>query len=257
MNNLIEKHIQTIFGCSSANFDKYPELWMKNIELYIPQIFYIIELNSDYKSKMIEMNKLSYNDLTIKELFKTYGSDKYNSYYPLYSHILDKYKNKENLRLLEIGIGTNDPTLISTMGNNGMYTCGGSLRAFRDYLPNAQIFGGDVDKKCLFSERNINTYFVDQLEINTFDELYKSCGNSKFDIIIDDGLHSIGANLNTLIFALKNINDNGVIIIEDIPIFKIKGYQIIDYVLVNTNKYRTSFILYNNASAFIYLIEVI
>ena len=39
MNNLIEKHIQNIFGCSSANFDKYPELWMKNIELYIPQIF--------------------------------------------------------------------------------------------------------------------------------------------------------------------------------------------------------------------------
>ena len=43
---------------------------------------------------------------------------------------------------------------------------------------------------------------------------------------------------------------------NNIP-FKIKGYQIIDYVLVNTNKYRTSFILYNNASAFIYLIEVI
>ena len=143
------------------------------------------------------------------------------------------------------------------MGNSGIHNCGGSLRAFRDYLPNAQIFGGDVDKKCLFNERNINTYFVDQLEIDTFDELYKSCGNSKFDIIIDDGLHSIVANLNTLIFALKNINDNGVIIIEDIPITKIKGYQIVDYILVNSNKYKTSFIQYNNANGFIYLIEVI
>ena len=37
--------------------------------------------------------------------------------------------------------------------------------------------------------RNINTYYVDQLEINTFDELYKSCGNSKFDIIIDKDQH--------------------------------------------------------------------
>jgi len=38
--------------------------------------------------------------------------------------------------------------------------------------------------------------------MDTFDALYANCGNSKFDIIIDDGLHSIGANLNTLIFAL-------------------------------------------------------
>lgn len=257
MNNLIEKHIQNIFGCSSFNFDKYPELWMKNIELYIPQIFNLIEFNSDYKSKMIEMNDFISDDLTIKELFKTYGSDKYIFFSPMYAHILDKHKNKENLRLLEIGVGTNDPTLISSMAYNEMYTCGGSLRAFRDYLPKAQIFGGDVDKNCLFSERNINTYFVDQLEIDTFDELYKCCGNSKFDIIIDDGLHSTGANLNTLIFALKNINDNGVIIIEDIPIFKIKGYQVVDYILTNTNKYKTSFIKYNNASGFIYLIEVI
>jgi hypothetical protein len=33
MNN----HLQNIFGISSANFDKYPELWMKNIELFIPK----------------------------------------------------------------------------------------------------------------------------------------------------------------------------------------------------------------------------
>jgi hypothetical protein len=256
-NNLIEKHIQNIFGCSSANFDKYPELWMQNIELYIPQVFNFIELTSNYKSNIIQMDDIIYSDSTLKSLFKSYGSDKDNFYYPLYTNILDKRRKIENLRLLEIGLGTNDPTIISTMGNSGIHNCGGSLRSFRDYLPNSKIFGGDVDKKCLFKEDNIDTFFVDQLELETFDNLYKNCGNLNFDIIIDDGLHSIGANLNTLIFALKSINSNGVIIIEDIPTTKIKAYQIVDYILTNSNKYKTSFITYNNNNGFIYLIETL
>jgi len=258
MDQLVKNHIQNIFGCSIANFDKYPELWMKNIELYIPQIYFLITLNSNYSSNIVSMNDLNVSDLSLKNLFDTYGSDKGNMYYPLYIDILKKFKNIENLRLLEIGLGTNNPTLISTMGNN-KYKCGGSLRAFRDYLPNALIFGADVDKECLFNEINIKTYFVDQLEINTFDDLYKNCGNTKFDIIIDDGLHSIGANLNTLIFALKNINKNGVIIIEDIPITKIQGYQIVDFILTNNSniQYKTSFVQYNNNNGFIYVVEVL
>lgn len=258
MNDLIQKHISNIFGCSSANFDKYPEIWMKNIELYIPQLFELILLNSNYKSNIISMNNFTVSDLSLKNLFDNYGSDKGNMYYPLYTSILEKYKNIEKLRLLEIGLGTNNPSLISTMGAGTRYRCGGSLRSFRDYLPNSNIFGADVDKECLFNEEKINTFFVDQLEIDTFNILYTNCGNLKFDIIIDDGLHSIGANLNTLIFALKSINNNGIIIIEDIPITKIKGYQIVDYILnCNNTKYKTSFITYNNNSGFIYMIEIL
>jgi len=255
-NNLINKHIQNIFGCSSANFEKYPELWMKNIELYIPQLYSLITMNSNYTSNIINMDMFTVTDLSLKQYFDKYGSDKGNMYYPLYTSLLEKYKTAKKMRLLEVGLGTNNPSLISTMGKN-RYRCGGSLRAFRDYLPNAFIFGADVDKECLFTEQNIKTYFVDQLEINTFDSLKTNCGNEKFDIIIDDGLHSIGANLNTLIFALNNINDNGVIIIEDIPISKIKGYQVVDFILKGTKKYKTSFVLYNNSNGFIYMVEVL
>jgi len=255
--NIINNHIQNIFGCSSGNFHLYPELWMKNIELYIPQIFELIQSNSNYTSNIKPMTDFKYSDLTLKNLFDNYGSDKGNMYFPLYINILEKYKNLNDMRLLEIGLGTNDPLLISTMGNSGKYRCGGSLRAFRDYLPNTFIFGADVDKQCLFSEKNINTFYVDQLELKTFDELYKNCGNLNYDIIIDDGLHSIGANLNTIIFALHHINKNGIIVIEDIPMSKIKGYQIIDYILKNNknNNYNTSFVTYNNNNGFIYLIE--
>ena len=256
MSDLIQKHIQNIFGCSSANFHKYPELWMKNIELYIPQLFEFISLNSTYTSNIISMNDFDSTNLSLKNLFDKYKSDKGDVYFPLYTSVLEKYKDIDKLRLLEIGLGTNDSSLISCM-NPKFHLCGGSLRSFRDYLPKAHIFGADVDKNSLFNEENITTFFVDQLEMDTFDALYANCGNSKFDIIIDDGLHSIGANLNTLIFALKSINKNGVIIIEDIPISKIKGYQIVDFILNNDTKYKTSFIKYKNDSGFIYMVEIL
>jgi len=41
-------------------------------------------------------------------------------------------------------------------------------------------------------------------------------GHLRYDVIIDDGLHSVAANLNTLLFGLTVLNENGWIIIEDI-----------------------------------------
>jgi hypothetical protein len=260
----INNHLQNIFGLSSANYDKYPNLWMKNIELFIPQLFELISINTNYKSYIIDMNDIilqnkecNIDAKIIQSLFYKYGSDKASNYFEFYAFILNKFKDN-NIRLLEVGLGTNDPTLISTMGN-GTYKCGGSLRTFREYLPHSFIYGADVDKNCLFNEQNINTFFVDQLNIGTFDNLYQMCGNKKFDVIIDDGLHCISANLNTIIFALQNINNKGVIIIEDIPIDRIKAYKTIDYILHNSNKnnYKSSFITYNNVSGFLYIIEVL
>lgn len=229
---------------------------MKNIELYVPQLSHLITLTSNYSPKTESIKDLEVNDFTLKKLFDYHGSDKGNIYYPLYTNVLEKVKNRECLRLLEIGLGTNDPNLISTMGSDGRHRCGGSLRAFRDYLPNAFIFGADVDRACLFSEQNIETYFVDQLDFNTFADLYNRCGGTNFDILIDDGLHSIGANLNTLIFGLNAVNSGGAIIIEDIPIAKIQGYQIVDFILRSNTNHCSRFIKYNNDAGFIYMINI-
>ena len=56
--------------------------------------------------------------------------------------------------------------------------------------------------------------------MDTFTDLHKTLGNKNYDFNIDDGLHSITANLNTLLFAINHINDNGTIVIEDIDIKK-------------------------------------
>src|SRR5262249_35300312 len=90
----------------------------------------------------------------LEALFNKYGSDKSSrhGYYKLESSILGPHRN-DNLSLLEIGIGTNDPSVVSNMGKYGKP--GASLRAFKDYLPNAKIFGADIDRNILFQEERI------------------------------------------------------------------------------------------------------
>ena len=63
---------------------------------------------------------------------------------------------------------------------------GASLYAFKQYLPNANIYGADIDKNILFNEERINTCYVDQLDIKTFDNIKNTFGNIKYDLIIVD-----------------------------------------------------------------------
>jgi hypothetical protein len=79
---------------------------------------------------------------------------------------------------------------------------GASLRAFRDFLPNAVIYGADVDRRILFEEDRIHCHFLDQTNFSSFEKI-DNIIQEKLDLIVDDGLHSPNANINTLIFALK------------------------------------------------------
>ena len=69
-------------------------------------------------------------------------------------------KDRENIKnVLEIGLGTNDSKFMSSMGDDGKP--GSSIRAFRDYLPNAQIYGADVDRKILFEEELVEMLYTE------------------------------------------------------------------------------------------------
>jgi hypothetical protein len=93
---------------------------------------------------------------------------------------------------------------------------GASLRAFRDMLPDARVFGADLDRTILFSEDRIETTFVDQLKPATLETLYATFGSRPFDLVVDDGLHGLASNLVTLNFALRHVNAGGFIVIEDV-----------------------------------------
>jgi SAM-dependent methyltransferase len=117
--------------------------------------------------------------------------------------------------VLEIGLGTTNADVMSHMGTVGGAKPGGSLRAFKEYLPNATIFGADIDESILFTEDRIKTYGVDQTDDASLERLGHNVGN-EFDLIIDDGLHAPHANLRTLQFALPLLRPGGSVVIEDI-----------------------------------------
>ena len=96
----------------------------------------------------------------LESIFNKYGSDKanYHNYHYLYAWIL---KNPSEIKsLFEIGLGTKNSNVVSNMGKNGKP--GASLKAFKEFLPNASIIGADVDSKILLEEERIKTFFVDQ-----------------------------------------------------------------------------------------------
>jgi 23S rRNA U2552 (ribose-2'-O)-methylase RlmE/FtsJ len=147
-------------------------------------------------------------------------------------------KKQEPLQILEIGLGTNNIDVMSNMGRFGKP--GASLRAFRDFLPNAYIYGADIDKRILFQEERINTLFIDQTNIEILYSVKESFGNKKFDLIIDDGLHNSEANLNSIDFALDLLSANGVLIIEDIAEKDFVYYKLLSKLF--ENKYQIRFI---------------
>tara|TARA_B100002019_G_scaffold29500_1_gene23444 strand:- start:168 stop:866 length:699 start_codon:yes stop_codon:yes gene_type:complete len=164
---------------------------------------------------------------TLTDLMNKYGSDKgglnnHHNYSNYYSEIFNLKKNSVKY-FLEIGLGTNNENIASNMGKNGIPLA--SLRAWRDYFINAQIFGADIDKSILKDESRIKTFFVDQCDPSTIENMFKNFGVSKFDIIIEDGLHEYNANITFFENSINYLSDDGIYIIEDVYYKDIKKFE--------------------------------
>jgi hypothetical protein len=170
------------------------------------------DLKSPQKFSLEHDAQIAADDL--KRLFDCFGSDKAtdHDYHFIYGAILKK--RTEINSILEIGLGTNNTDVVSNMGVRGKP--GASLRAFRDFCPNAAIYGADIDSRVLFYEQRIETYQVDQTSRSSIAELQHKIPG-KVDLVIDDGLHSPDANINTLALGINLVKFGGWIVIEDIP----------------------------------------
>lgn len=165
------------------------------------------------------------------ELFREHGSDKSTShdYFEVYGSIL-RGKRSAPLRILEIGLGTNNLTIQSNMGLGGRP--GASLRAFRDWASNATVVGADIDRGILFEEEHITTYWVDQTSPESLSALAGQVGNG-YDLIIDDGLHLPHSNFNTLEALLPLLADSGTFVVEDIDPIHLHYWHIAEKALAD------------------------
>ena len=105
--------------------------------------------------------------------------------------------------------------VLSNMGINGKP--GASLRGWKDFFPSSEIFGADIDKRILFKEDRITTFYCDQTNPQEIDNLYKNPELSdNFDVIIEDGWHVFEAQVCFFENSIHKLNNNGYYIIEDV-----------------------------------------
>ena len=166
-------------------------------------------------------------DNNLTNLMNKYGSDKggknnHHNYSLFYSEVFGT-KRKLIKNFLEVGLGTNNTSIPSNMGESGKPLA--SLMAWRDYFPNANIFGADIDKEILKNDNRIKTCFVDQTDPVTISEMFKNFGVDKYDIIIEDGLHEYNANITFFENSISYLSSDGIFIIEDIYYKDIKKFK--------------------------------
>lgn len=161
----------------------------------------------------------------IAQLCDRYGSDKgdagasiqpypwpSHTYADVYGLILSPQRHAIRT-VLECGIGTNNPSFTSSMTATGRP--GASLRVWRDFFPNALVFGVDIDPDILFEEDRIRTAHVDQTSQDSIAAFLKEEGRPIFDVIIDDGLHEFSANRTFFESMIGSLAPGGYYFIED------------------------------------------
>jgi len=160
-------------------------------------------------------------------ILHNHGSDKsavggkkhnYGSFY----HYLLSNQRLQIANVFELGLGTNDTSIPSNMGGGG--TPCGSLRAWKEYFPNATIYGADIDEKILVQEDRIKTYYCDQQDPESIKTMWNKIA-LRMDLIIDDGLHTYNANSCFINHSLDKLNNGGHFIIEDIQTAHISQYE--------------------------------
>jgi trans-aconitate methyltransferase len=170
----------------------------------------------DYSKAPSTLNKLAKEHNTDKgsPQFGSMYNSKWNhhSYTDFYERQFG-FARKYVKNVFECGIGTPNTSVPSSMHEGA--SPGASLRMWRDYFPNAQIVGADIDPDIMFSEDRIETVVVDQLIASQVEEMFSSLKRT-FDIIIDDGLHTLEAAQSLFNVGHKYLEPEGLYIIEDI-----------------------------------------
>lgn len=113
---------------------------------------------------------------------------------------------RESVRkVVEIGIGIMHP----------YYVKGASLFMWREYFPNATIYGADIDPDCMFEEERIQTILCDQTKAKDLENLIAITGED-IDLFIDDGLHTPNSQVFTCLNIMQMVSRETVYVIEDV-----------------------------------------
>ena len=150
------------------------------------------------------MNELKKNFEELKD-----SSMKWEKYFSVYEKVLNKYKDKK-ITFVEIGILN-----------------GGSLNLWKNYFgKNSKIIGIDINPECKKFENineNIHVHIGNQSDVNFWRSFFEIQGN--IDVLLDDGGHTNLDQIITITETVKNINNGGLIVVEDTHTSYIDAYN--------------------------------
>lgn len=153
-----------------------------------------------------------------------HGTDKcpqiFHTYTPVY---YEMFKDKSFKKVLELGIGT-----IGTMKHLENYKPGASLRMWRDFFPQAHIYGVDYVPEVIFQEERITTFLADTTKKEDMEELIKKIG-SDIDLVIDDGPHHSPYQIFTAKTLMPLLKKDVIYIIEDVRSTRRVRNELSDY----------------------------
>ena len=146
------------------------------------------------------------NEQQLISLFNKYNCDKASKhlYHTVYVPELEKHKDAE-INFLEVGVFK-----------------GASLRAWLEFFPNATFYGIDIFTRVnpkdidVLNHPRVKWLKADSTKIDTIALIRETWPGVKFDVIIDDGLHTPRANADTFGNLINFLKEDGVYFIEDV-----------------------------------------
>ena len=128
--------------------------------------------------------------------------------YTFFYEKLFESSRSEKINIFEMGVGV--PSCMASWA--------GSLKGWEEYFPNSRIYSADYDKEYLYQSERITSFYVDQEDCSSIQQLWDQMKDVSFDIIIDDGPHTYTSNYLFYINSIHKLLKNGIFIIEDVNI---------------------------------------
>lgn len=179
------------------------------------------ELYDKYGYTMDKLNPTMkywyYDKLNAKRIYREIG------YHNYHLHYADKFKDIRHKvrKVLEIGVFR-----------------GHSMLMWKDYFPNAEIYGVDIEYtkhhfgvnalELCKDEPRIHLYQYDACNVLNVKLLIQEIGGN-FDVIIDDGSHHPYHQLFSLLHYTPYLKETGVFVVEDVFMKSLFDKSFLDY----------------------------
>ena len=92
---------------------------------------------------------------------------------------------------------------------------GAGLKMWRDFFPNAQIYGIDYNHKTMVDDERIQTFQMNSKYVLDVKNFIERVGGD-FDLIVDDGSHRTTSQIQTANNFLPYLKDTGIYVTEDV-----------------------------------------